>query len=196
MKPLGSIVDLKVVADRIKQWIKYEIYATTPVPLYCQTAVPYCSAAVGRMIAAYYGVYHSEAHVASVMSITQQHWPTADDELKYYKSAQGLKKANSVKYESLAYLKNWTNYKNELQAGRPSSLRTGWHSHVLAGIRVRTSAPGVQLVDIGLVDPFPADNCPKSQSCNTYKIPKCKGGAWEPFYFRKTVWKAHVIPKD
>jgi hypothetical protein len=196
-RPLGSIVDLAAVGHLIKEASGCEIY-TAPVPLYCQTAIPYCSAAVGRMLAAYYGVYHSQAHVAGKMKITKYpyHAATVQEELAYYKLSKasgGLGKPGS--FARTTKLDDWTKYRNHLKAGRPSNLRNWAHSRVLAGLKVCKSAQGIH-VHLGLVEPLPPDTCPKRESCNTYKTPRCEGGRWDSLSYVKTSLKAHVIPKD
>jgi hypothetical protein len=160
---LDRLMNLERLRRVIRERVDCEVHIAPVRAYYKQSAIGYCTAAVGRMIASRYDVWHSEQHVAGLMGIPwpnpggYNNWATVQKELNYYRKPIGLGKANSNVFSSVSYLQDWNNYKSEILAGRPSNLRkwgTGivHHSRVLGGIRICTRSWG-QTVQLGLLDP-------------------------------------------
>jgi len=72
---------------------------TLNVPLYGQETSYYCAVASAQMIAAYYGVSHSQNYIYGVMGGTGG-TVTNSQQLTYYKSSDGLHKTRSASTET------------------------------------------------------------------------------------------------
>jgi hypothetical protein len=172
---VDRLMNLKRLRRVTREEVGCEVHIAPVRAYYKYSKVGYCTAAVGRMIASRYDVWHSEQHVAGLMgiplsvpggSVPSSKWATAQMELNYYTKSSGLGglgKANSEVLYSVSYLKNWKNYKSEILAGRPSNLRqwstgTMHHSRVLGGIRICTTSSGQTVVQLGLLDPSPYED--------------------------------------
>jgi hypothetical protein len=102
---------------------------TLPVHLYPQINNDYCIPAVGQMIANYYGVSHSQSHIAAEEGTIIGIGTTLTGELHYYteSSPAGLQKINSV-------FGNGPTYQDctaEINANRPFDALIGnnYYSH-------------------------------------------------------------------
>lgn len=99
---------------------------TLSVPLYAQQYSNYCAAAVGQMIAKYYGTTHSQSYVAGYMGLTPGGGGASDSaQLNYYHS--GLWKYGSWSDDSPSYSET----KSEIDANRP--LKSGITGHARCG---------------------------------------------------------------
>jgi len=98
-------------------------YKKLNVKLYAQEESTWCAAAVGQMIAEYYGVTHSQSFVAECMG---GDGATISEQLVYYHD-------NLNKYGSAEHDASFNDEKGEIDANRP--LRSGieWHARCAIG---------------------------------------------------------------
>ncbi len=121
------------------------------VRLRCQQTSVYCTVATAQMIAEFYGVIHTQSHIASVMG-TGAGGTSTSGELKYFKDKKkGLGKAGS----SVDSTPNsWAEIESEIKAGKPFDSSVPKHSRVAAGARVCERPTGTE-TSIGIVNPWP-----------------------------------------
>lgn len=118
---------------------------------FCQQTGVWCTVATGQMIAAFYGVHHTQAYIASVMGTSTSGTFTLG-ELGYFKdSKKGLGKACSD-YDRTT--NDWNEFSSEICAGRPFDSSIKGHSRVAAGVRWCQTPTGTKRY-IGIVDPSP-----------------------------------------
>jgi len=102
-------------------------YKTLDVPFYCQEESNWCAAAVGQMIADYYGYTHTQSEVAEYMGLDPGTGGGAnkDDQLNYYWN--GIDKSGSKNdYAS------FSGAKEEIDADRP--LKSGVDGHARCAV--------------------------------------------------------------
>lgn len=119
---------------------------TLNVPLYGQTTNYYCAPASAQMIAAYYGVSHSQDYIYGIMGGVAPNGVDLNRQLTYYKSSQGLAKTNSVKDYDLYFNEAVT----EINNNRPYVSGLTGHARACVGYYY---APGDQVLAIN--DPSP-----------------------------------------
>ena len=118
---------------------------------FCQKTSYWCTVATGQMIAAFYGINHTQAHIASVMG-TGTGGTSTTGELKYFRDKKnGLGKACS---DFDRTTNDWNEFSNEICAGRPFDSSIKGHSRVGAGVKWCQKPTGTQRF-IGIVDPWP-----------------------------------------
>ena len=108
---------------------KYIIsYKTLDVPFHSQEESNWCAAAVGQMIADYYGYAYTQSEVADYMGLEPGTGVGAnrDDQLNYYKN--GINKSGSDEYEA-----KFSKAKEEIDADRPLKSGVDGHARCAAG---------------------------------------------------------------
>lgn len=126
---------------------------TLDVPLYGQSNSYRCCVASAQMIAAYYGVSHTQDHIASVMGCGNTSGCIPSQELTYYKGAapNGLGKTQSWDDTTPTWLEN----KNSIDQNKPLRSGTPTHCRVSRGWKQTTDIWGNPVYQIYINDPYP-----------------------------------------
>lgn len=122
------------------------------VPQYYQENSKGCCVASAQMIAAYYGVSHTQDHIASIMGCGVTVGCNPDQELVYYRGAtpDGLGKTQSWSDSTPTWLEN----KNSINQDKPLRSATPTHCRVSRGWREYTNIFGTLKQDIYKNDPL------------------------------------------
>jgi hypothetical protein len=120
---------------------------TLDVPFHCQEESNWCAAAVGQMIAEYYGHTHSQSLVARFMGLDPGSGGGANnsDQLNYYH--YGISKYGSDEYDA-----EFSSAKKEIDANRP--LKSGVDGHARCAVGYSDSSC---LPCLLIYDPWPED---------------------------------------
>ncbi len=126
---------------------------TLNVPLYAQSNSYRCCVASAQMIAAYYGVSHTQDHIASVMGCGNTSGCNPDQELVYYKGTppNGLGKTNSY----TDYYPTFETNRYEINFDRPLRSGTPTHCRVSRGYEEYIDIWGNVVRNIYINDPYP-----------------------------------------
>ncbi len=119
---------------------------TLNVPLYGGEQTYYCGPATAQMIAAYYGVSHTQDYIYGIMGGVAPSGVTNPQQLTYYKSSQGLAKTHSIEDEVLYFSEVVT----EINNNRPFKSGISDHARACVGYYSDT---GEQV--LALNDPSP-----------------------------------------
>jgi hypothetical protein len=146
------------------------------VDQFCQQESYYCSVATASMIAAYYGVGHSQTYIAKVTKSGATTGTDPKEMRKYYRDTQkGMGMKNSE-----AYTPDWIKVKQDIKKDRPvhtctvPSNGTVGHCRAAFGIKECQKKVGTKVIAtkiLGVVDPWP----------NTWGPSKGCGEKWEDF---------------
>ncbi|MCM1986349.1 C39 family peptidase [Methanococcoides seepicolus] len=99
------------------------------VPLYGGETVFYCAPATAQMIAAYYGVQHTQDYIYGIMDDGSGGGCTNAEQLTYYKSSDGLNKKGSKEDTSPQYYEAVS----EIDHSRPLKCGVTGHARVCTG---------------------------------------------------------------
>jgi hypothetical protein len=123
------------------------------VTLYDQDNSYYCVPAVGQMIADYYGVTHSQSHIATQMNTTNVTYISNDTfgELRYYINNPSDCLGKEDSYYEVAGSSTWTRVQGEIDDDRPFDSRIVGHARVCKGYMVTDIDSNWILVN----DPWP-----------------------------------------
>jgi hypothetical protein len=124
---------------------------TLDVPFHCQEESNWCAAAVGQMIAEYYGYAHSQSLVARFMGLDPGYRGGANnsDQLNYYH--YGISKYGSDEYDV-----EFSSAKKEIDANRPLKNGVDGHARCAVGYSDSSCLPYLLINDpwpenIGLI---------------------------------------------
>lgn len=161
----------KIIDDWIRQFVICDACIANgglPTAPVCQETPTWCVVATAKMIAAFYGVDHSQSHIAEVMGTNGgTSW---EGELYYYRDCTvGLCKTGSTGTSA-----NWSSAWNEICDDRPFDSSVPWHARAAFGIRECDRIGGPTKRELAIVDPWPP--CGAAWCATT---PCCCGEAWE-----------------
>lgn len=103
---------------------------TLNVTLYAQENNYYCAPATAKMIAKYYGKTQTQDYIYGIMGATAPSGASQPQQLAYYKSSQGLGKANSI---SVTTPLTFTPAQNEIDHNTPFKSGISGHARACIG---------------------------------------------------------------